>query len=304
MNKKRVSLLFLVFFSAFFIISMSFVPDLNAEKENIGEAAYNQMKEAEKSDDMGKVQEAVEKYQKAAELYEEALEENPDNDTYQKNYHHCLGRAGYVQLSKAKDLFEQEKYKEAADVYKSAIKAYRYGLEKLPEDDNYLQNLEYCLYYGGKAAFTHAANTHGKAPGFSVQTIHNGELRSDSFEGKVTLLEFWTSWCPHCKETLPILQDLYEKFSPEEFRIVALSMDQTERWKRTGSAEEAKKMARGFPFHLGWGTKEIYYDYGAFSSVPTIIILDKNMNIFSVVPSDDHTEEKLANLINQAQSLK
>jgi thiol-disulfide isomerase/thioredoxin len=301
MNKKGIllSISVVFIFSIFLIFSLIFVQDLRAEKEDIGKAAYKKMKEAEEIEDEGNVKEAVKKYQKAAELYEKALKESPDNDTYQNNYHHCLGRAGYVQLSKAKELFEMEKFKEAAGYFESAIKAYEYGLEKIPDDSNYLQNLEYCLYYKGKAAFTYAVNTNGKAPDFSVQTINNKELHSDSLKGKVTLLEFWTSWCPHCQKTFPILQDLYDRFSSQEFQIVALSMDKTERWKKSGSAEKAEEMAKEVPFQVGWGTKDIYYDYGVFSSVPTIIILDKNTNIFSVVPSDDHTEEKLSSLIQQ-----
>jgi len=299
MNKKQalvsVSIIFL--FSTFLIFSLFLVQDLRAGKEDPGDAAYKRMKEAEKNEDEGKVQEAVKKYKKAAELYEKALKESPDNDTYQNNYHHCLGRAGYVQLQKAKQLFEQKKFKQAADFYESAIKAYEYGLEKIPEDNNYLQNLEYCLYYGGKAAFTHAVDTKGKAPEFSVQTINNEELQSDSLKGKVTLLEFWTSWCPHCQKTFPILQNLYDEFSSDDFQIIALSMDKTERWGKSGSVEKAEEMAKEVPFQVGWGTKDIYYDYGVFSSVPTIILLDKNLNIISVVPSDDHTEEILASLI-------
>jgi len=301
MNKKGIllSISVIFIFSTVLIFSLFLIPDLRAEQEDIGEAAYKQMKEAEKTEDEGNIEEAVKKYKKAAELYEKALENSPDNDTYQNNYHHCLGRAGYVQLSKAKELFEQEKFKEAADFYESAIKAYEYGLEKIPEDDNYLQNLEYCCYYRGKAAFNHAVRTNGKAPEFSVQTVNNGELHSDSLKGRVTLLEFWTSWCPHCQEMIPILQSLHKRFSSQGFQILALSMDRTERWERSGSAEKAEEKAKEVPFQVGWGTKDIYYDYGAFSSVPTIVILDKNMNIFSMVPSDDHTEEKLAGLINQ-----
>ena len=301
MDKKGIflSVCIIVIFSAFLIFALFLVQDLRAEKEDLGEAAYKKMKEADELGDEGNVEEAVKKYKKAAELYEKALKESPDNDTYQNNYHHCLGRAGYVQLQKAKELFEQEKFKEAADFYESAIKAYEFGLEKIPEDSNYLQNLEYCLYYKGKAAFNHAVNNNGKAPEFSFQTIYNEELHSDSLKGKVTLLEFWTSWCPHCQKTFPILQNLYDEFSSDDFQIAALSMDKTERWGKSGSVEKAEEMAKEVPFLVGWGTKDIYYDYGVFSSVPTIVILDKNMNIFSVVPSDDHTEEKLSSLIQQ-----
>jgi len=299
MKRKGIPLVFPVIFifSIFLVFTPFSVPELRAQKEDVGDAAYKKMKEAEKTQDEGKVPEAVEKFYEAAELYKKALKKSPDNDTFQNNYHHCLGRTGYVQLIKAKELFEQENFKEAADFFKSAVRAYEYGLEKFPEDDNYLQNLEYCWYYEGKAGFTYAVNSHGKAPKFSVQTINKGEFRSDSLKGKVTLLEFWASWCPYSQKTFPMLKGLYNRFSAQKFQIVALSMDKTENWKRSGSAEDAEEMAQEVPFCVGWGTKDIYYDYGAFDSVPFIILLDRDMNISSIVPSDDLTEDKLADLI-------
>lgn len=43
-----------------------------------------------------------------------------------------------------------------------------------------------------------------------------------------TLVIFWASWCPHCEETLPKINELYNKQSDHNFDILAFSLDKNE----------------------------------------------------------------------------
>ncbi len=52
------------------------------------------------------------------------------------------------------------------------------------------------------------------APDFSLTTLNGAEVRLSDLRGKVVFLNFWTSWCPPCKEEMPAIQQLYEQ-SPE-----------------------------------------------------------------------------------------
>jgi len=44
-------------------------------------------------------------------------------------------------------------------------------------------------------------------------------------EGKVVLLNFWATWCPPCREEVPSMVKLYDKFKAQGFEIVAVSVD-------------------------------------------------------------------------------
>ncbi|MDQ6983529.1 MAG: TlpA disulfide reductase family protein [Ghiorsea sp.] len=44
-------------------------------------------------------------------------------------------------------------------------------------------------------------------------------------EGKVVLLNFWATWCPPCREEVPSMVKLYDKFKDQGFEIVAVSVD-------------------------------------------------------------------------------
>ncbi|MDR1436851.1 MAG: TlpA family protein disulfide reductase [Candidatus Symbiothrix sp.] len=52
-------------------------------------------------------------------------------------------------------------------------------------------------------------------------------------KGKYVLLDFWASWCPPCREEMPLLVKLYRKYQGKNFEIVAYSLDKTEEaWKK------------------------------------------------------------------------
>lgn len=57
------------------------------------------------------------------------------------------------------------------------------------------------------------------------------EKNLEDFEGKNILLSVWGTWCPYCKEELPHLMKLQEKFS-DKIVSVAISLDTEEqKWK-------------------------------------------------------------------------
>lgn len=71
-----------------------------------------------------------------------------------------------------------------------------------------------------------------QAPSFGKLENIAGELvEMDDFKGKNILLNVWGTWCPYCKEELPHLKKLIEKY-PNHFTSVAVSLDTDQRkWK-------------------------------------------------------------------------
>lgn len=60
-----------------------------------------------------------------------------------------------------------------------------------------------------------------KLPGLDGQTISLSSLR-----GKVVFLNVWATWCPPCREEMPSIEALYEKFKDDkDFVVLAVSQD-------------------------------------------------------------------------------
>ncbi|GHU56692.1 thiol:disulfide interchange protein [Bacteroidia bacterium] len=51
--------------------------------------------------------------------------------------------------------------------------------------------------------------------------------------GKVTLIDFWASWCPPCRRSIPHLREVYAANKDKGFEIVGVSLDRTkEAWEK------------------------------------------------------------------------
>jgi cytochrome c biogenesis protein CcmG, thiol:disulfide interchange protein DsbE len=43
--------------------------------------------------------------------------------------------------------------------------------------------------------------------------------------GKVVIIDFFASWCGPCKESFPVMEELYQKYGPKGLVIVAVNVD-------------------------------------------------------------------------------
>jgi Thiol-disulfide isomerase and thioredoxins len=74
-------------------------------------------------------------------------------------------------------------------------------------------------------------------------TLDGKEVKLSDYKGKVVLVNFWASWCPPCKEEMPIFEKVYQKYSDKNFAILAVNMDTSE-----GAMEEfLEKNRYSFP---------------------------------------------------------
>ena len=66
-----------------------------------------------------------------------------------------------------------------------------------------------------------------RAPAFEVMTLTGERARLADYAGRVILLNIWATWCPPCREEMPSMQRLYERFQKvgADFTIMAVSID-------------------------------------------------------------------------------
>lgn len=63
------------------------------------------------------------------------------------------------------------------------------------------------------------------APAFEVVDADGSPVTLATYEGKVVLLNVWATWCAPCREEMPSMQRLYDRFAPDDFEIAAISID-------------------------------------------------------------------------------
>jgi thiol-disulfide isomerase/thioredoxin len=133
------------------------------------------------------------------------------------------------------------------------------------------------------------------APSFSFTTHDNQRISNTSLHGKVVLMDFWGTWCPPCRESVPILRDLNKKYTGKAFQLVGVSSDDDEDvWKTFIQAQ-----------HMDWpdyrdSSDEVQRAF-KIESFPTFIVMDKDGVIrFRQSGVGDTTAGELSDAINKA----
>jgi thiol-disulfide isomerase/thioredoxin len=133
------------------------------------------------------------------------------------------------------------------------------------------------------------------APAFTIKTTDGQEFSLDNMMGKVVLLDFWASWCGPCRETLPEVKHVVEKFADQPLLVLSISIDKDpDAWKKA-MAEEGMTWPQ---YRDADGRLASAY---AAQSIPRFFTIDSDGALQSVqVGSDANIEGSLRKLLARA----
>jgi peroxiredoxin len=70
------------------------------------------------------------------------------------------------------------------------------------------------------------------APDFHVTTIQGQTISSTDFRGKVVVLDFWATWCPPCRASVPEIKELTRKYPSDKLVLLSVSADKDDaQWR-------------------------------------------------------------------------
>ena len=109
------------------------------------------------------------------------------------------------------------------------------------------------------------------APEFHQPTLAGDSLATADLLGKITLVNFWATWCGPCIIEIPDFVGLQEEWKDRPFQIIGVSMDDM---GFEGIETFVKDLEMNYPQIMDTG--ELADSFGGVWALPTTFVVDQN----------------------------
>ncbi|HJV61079.1 MAG TPA: TlpA disulfide reductase family protein [Albitalea sp.] len=108
------------------------------------------------------------------------------------------------------------------------------------------------------------------APDFTLRSMDGPNLRLQEQRGRVVLVNFWATWCGPCRQEMPHMNRLYEKYRASGFVLLGINVDEDPR----NAAGVAAKLGLKFPVLLDTDKKvsKLYQ----LATMPSTVLIDRD----------------------------
>ena len=108
------------------------------------------------------------------------------------------------------------------------------------------------------------------APDFTLHAMGGPNLRLKEQRGRVVMVNFWATWCGPCRQEMPHLNRLYEKYRGAGFVLLGVNVDEDV----AKAADVAAKLGVTFPVLLD--TEKAVSKLYDVSTMPSTMIIDRD----------------------------
>jgi peroxiredoxin len=120
------------------------------------------------------------------------------------------------------------------------------------------------------SSFSHAEVIDGLAPDFTLKSNQGKNLRLEDFRGEVVMLNFWASWCGPCRQEMPLMNDIYDKYKYLGFTILAVNVDE--------DSSDADRFLSSVPvdFPVLYDNDSKVSEMFSVDAMPTTVMIDRD----------------------------
>jgi len=117
------------------------------------------------------------------------------------------------------------------------------------------------------------------APDFSLLDLSGQMQTLSKHKGHVVILDFWATWCPPCRMSIPELVKIQEKYRDKGLTVIGVSIDDPHQ------ASNAYIRAFREKFKINYTivrySNKVMFDYFGYASpsIPTMFVIDRDGKI-------------------------
>jgi thiol-disulfide isomerase/thioredoxin len=115
--------------------------------------------------------------------------------------------------------------------------------------------------------------------------------KQPELSGRPVLVEFWATWCPPCRKSIPHLNRIYEKYKSQGLEIVGIT-DEDE--------ATVKKFQQQVPmeYNVAINTPQSVYQQFGIEGIPTAFLVNKGGKIVWTGHPMELTEVEIQGVLN------
>ena len=104
------------------------------------------------------------------------------------------------------------------------------------------------------------------ASDFKLQDLEGKTVKLSEFKGKPVLLDFWATWCPPCRASIPGIEKLHKSYGGKGLVVLGISLDQ-------GGWDSVKDFVTesGITYTVLKGTDDVATKYNV-RTIPMLVI--------------------------------
>ncbi len=114
-------------------------------------------------------------------------------------------------------------------------------------------------------------------PAFSLADISGNVVDSSVFRGKPTVVNFFATWCPPCREEVPGFVAVYDKYKDRGLELVGISLDTD-----TRGDLPAFVMGNRIRYRILLGSVDTVKAFGGGSTIPTTYFIGRDGEVRNI----------------------
>ena len=120
------------------------------------------------------------------------------------------------------------------------------------------------------SVLAHAIASQDDAPDFTLKNLQGSNIRLSEYRGQVVLLNFWASWCGPCRQEMPLLDRIHQRYQDAGFAVVSVNVE--------GDQVPARALAQetGVTFPVLIDTNQQVSELYGLEAMPSSILIDRD----------------------------